>query len=335
MVCYNSIKYYSCVKSNQYGLPIGHSEQLIAFYLCERFSMLPFISAVETLRIANRRAHKSLYEWKLVISDGETVLASNGEHQSADYTAHCSPNFSTVFVCGPFEPREFEDSAGLNWLKLQAGKGALIGGIETGSYMLAKAGLLTGHQCTIHWENFLEFKQDFPNLTITSDVFEVDGKRISCSGGTASIDMMLYLIEQEHGHELAARVAESMIHPHIRTPDEPQRMSLHARIGIDHPALLECIELMEANIEEPLGPDDLAALIKVSKRQLERLFQRYLNNTPCRYYLGLRLDVANKILKSSSMNILEVALACGFKSPGHFSTCYLSRYGTTPRTQRQ
>ena len=297
--------------------------------------MLPFVTAIETLRITNRRADKPLYEWEVVIAQGDSVIANNGMAQPADYTTRNAPDFAVIFVCGSFEPRELDDQAGVSWLKSQARQGALIGGIETGSYMLAKAGLLAGHQCTIHWENKLELEQDFPALQVTSDVFEVDGDRISCSGGTASLDMMLYLVERQHGHELAAQVAESMIHPHIRTPDEPQRMCLQARIGVDHPALLECIELMEANIEEPLGPIELADLIQISKRQLERLFQRYLNNTPCRYYLGLRLDAANKMLKSSSTSVLDIALACGFKSPGHFSTCYLSRYGSTPRAERQ
>lgn len=318
--------------SKQYGVLKGAQHQ-IAFYLCKRFSMLPFISAIETLRIANRRADKALYEWA-VISDSDSVIASNGMQQAADFTLDRTPDFPIIFVCGPFAPRQFKNRAAMAWLKSQARLGAIIGGIEAGSYVLAKAGLLAGRQCTIHWENMNELQQDFPELRVTSDVFEVDNDRISCSGGTASIDMMLYLIEQQHGHELAAQVAESMIHPNIRTADEPQRMCLQARIGVDHPALLECIELMEANIEELLGPDELAALVQVSKRQLERLFQRYLKNTPCRYYLGIRLDAANKMLKTSNMNIIQIALACGFKSPGHFSTCYQSRYGVSPRTER-
>lgn len=297
--------------------------------------MLPFISAIETLRIANRRADKPLYDWQIIIAEGDSVIASNGMQQAADYTVDQSPEFSIIFVCGSFDPSEQDYSVAVGWLKSQARQGVLIGGIETGIHLLAKAGLLVGHQCTVHWESILEFKQAYPKLIVTSDVFDFDGDRISCAGGTSSIDMMLYLIEQQHGHELAAQVAESMIHPHIRRPDEPQRMCLQARIGIDHPALLECIELMEANIEEPLNPNDLAVLVGVSKRQLERLFQRYLNNTPGRYYLGLRLNAAKKMLKTSSNSILEIALACGFKSPGHFSTCYQSRHGGPPKAERQ
>jgi transcriptional regulator GlxA family with amidase domain len=147
--------------------------------------------------------------------------------------------------------------------------------------------------------------------------------------------MMLYLIEETHGHELAASVADSMIHPYIRSPGEPQRMNLQARIGVNHPTLLECIELMEANVEEPLTPNELADLTKVSKRQVERLFQRYLNITPGRYYLSLRLEAAHQLLQTTTIKVVEAALACGFKSSGHFSNCYQSRFGATPRESRK
>jgi transcriptional regulator GlxA family with amidase domain len=323
------------MNSLKYGMVVDGAEHQVAFYLCDQFSMLPFISAIETLRIANRRANKPLYQWRTITSDGQPVTASNGMPQPADYAVESAPDFPMVFVCGPFEPRAFNHGPSFSWLKHQARQGALIGGIETGCHIVAKAGLLAGLTCTIHWENMKDFKQDFPQLSVSADVYEIEGNRISCSGGCASIDIMLYLIEQQHGHELAASIADSMIHPHIRAQNEPQRMGLQARIGTSHPALLECVELMEANIEEPLTPDELAALIQVSKRQMERLFQRHLKTTPNRYYLGLRLDAAHQLLQDSSLKIVEAALACGFKSSVHFSTCYQSRYGSTPREGRK
>ncbi len=318
----------------KYGLVTDGAEQQVAFYLCEQFSMLPFISAIETLRIANRRANKPLYQWQIITSDGQHVTACNGMLQSADSAIESESDFSMVFICGPFEPRDFNHAPSFSWLKHQANKGALIGGIETGCHIVAKAGLLAGTTCTTHWENMQEFKQDFPQLSVSSDVYEIDGNRITCAGGCASMDMMLYLIEQQHGHELAASVADSMIHSQIRTPHEPQRMNLQSRIGTNHSALLECVELMEANIEEPLTPDELARLIHSSKRQMERLFQRHLKITPGRYYLRLRLDAAHELLQNSSLKIIEAALACGFKSSSHFCTCYQSRYGHSPRLGR-
>jgi transcriptional regulator GlxA family with amidase domain len=149
------------------------------------------------------------------------------------------------------------------------------------------------------------------------------------------MDMMLYVIEQHHGHELAASVADSMIHPNIRHSGEPQRMDIQARTGVTHPDLLECIELIEANIEQPLTPAELAELVGISKRQLERLFRRYLNTTPARYYLTLRLETAKQMLEKSSVKIIDVAIACGFKSAGHFSSRYYSSFGVTPRESRK
>ena len=149
------------------------------------------------------------------------------------------------------------------------------------------------------------------------------------------MDMMLYIIEQHHGHELAATVSDSMIHPHIRHGGEPQRMDIKSRTGVTHPDLIECIELIEANIEQPLTPAELADLVGISKRQLERLFRRYLNTTPARYYLALRIDTARRMLERSSMKIIDVAVACGFKSAGHFSSRYYSSFGVTPRESRK
>ncbi len=321
--------------SHKYGTATEDAQQRVAFYLCNHFNMLPFISAVEPLRIANRRAGKALYQWVVVTADGESVVASNEMVQAADCSIEDISLYDMVFVAGPYEPNDFNHAPSLNWLRHQARENALIGGLETGCHILAKAGLLNKVKCTTHWENLAQFETDFPKHDVNSDVYEVDRNRVTCSGGAAALDMMLYLIENEHGHELAASVADSMIHPYIRSPNEPQRMDLQARTGVSHPTLLECIELMEANVEEPLTPNELAELTKVSKRQVERLFQRYLNVTPGRYYLGLRLEAANHLLQTSTIKVVEAALACGFKSSGHFSNCYQSRYGTTPRAGRK
>ena len=320
---------------HKYGIATEKAQQHVAFYLCNHFNMLPFISAVEPLRIANRRSGKALYQWVITTADGENVVASNGMTQTADCSIENTRNLDMVFVAGPYEPTDFNHTPTLNWLRQQARDNALVGGLESGCHILAKAGLLNDVKCTTHWENMDQFTQAFPNHDVNADVYEVDSNRVTCSGGAAALDMMLYLIEETHGHELAASVADSMIHPYIRSPGEPQRMDLQARIGVNHPTLLECIELMEANVEEPLTPNELADLTLVSKRQVERLFQRYLNITPGRYYLGLRLEAAHQLLQTTTIKVVEAALACGFKSSGHFSNCYQSRYGTTPRQSRK
>ncbi len=320
---------------SEYGHVVDGAQKNVGFFLSDSFNMLPFISAVEPLRIANRLSRKPLYQWSIISEEGQGVVASNGMMQTADYSVNDVPKLSMLMICGPFKPSDFSHRPTLAWLKHEARRNILIGGLETGCHLLSQAGLLNGLYCTTHWENLSEFIETYPQGKVSTDVYEIDSNRITCSGGGASMDMMLYIIEQHHGHELASSVADSMIHPHRRAKGEPQRMGLEARIGISHPALLECIELMESNIEQPLTPNELADLIGFSKRQLERLFRRYLNTTPARYYLDLRLEVAREMLEKSTAKVIDIALMCGFKSSGHFSSRYLSSFGVTPRETRK
>ncbi|MEM7196101.1 MAG: GlxA family transcriptional regulator [Pseudomonadota bacterium] len=319
----------------EYGFYQDGAERSVGFYLCDDFNMLPFMAALEPLRIANRRSREGLYQWRVITATGESVVASNGFLHRADMSIAEACELDMIMVAGPYFAKDFDHDPTLEWLAQQGKRNIVIGGLETGSHLLAAAGLLDGLQCTTHWESIGEFTELFPDHAVSSDVYEIDSNRITCSGGAAAMDMMLYVIEQHHGHELAATVADSMIHPNIRHHKEPQRMNLEARLGINHPDLLECIELMEANIEQPLTPNELADLVGVSKRQLERLFRRFLHTTPARYYLSLRLESARQLLEKSQMKIIDIAVACGFKSAGHFSSRYYSSFGITPRETRK
>jgi transcriptional regulator GlxA family with amidase domain len=318
-----------------YGRVTEGAERAVGFYLPDSFNMLPFISALEPLRVANRLSKRRLYQWRIISDDGGDVYSSSGMQQHVDQSLPAAGEFSLLVISGAFYPERFDNQAVLEWLQAEAEKDTVIAGLETGCHILAQAGLLEGLQCTTHWENMTQFRETWPDLRVSMDVFEVDQRRLTCSGGAASMDMMLYIIEKHHGHELAATVAESMIHPYIRHGSEPQRMDIRSRTGVTHPDLIECIELIEANIEQPLSPAELAELVGISKRQLERLFRRYLNTTPARYYLALRLETARCMLEKSSMKIIDVAIACGFKSAGHFSSRYYSSFGVTPRDSRK
>ena len=156
------------------------------------------------------------------------------------------------------------------------------------------------------------------NLDVTNDLFEIDGNRVTCSGGTASLDMILNLIGQAHGANSLANF-RSAIHDRIREPSDRQRMELRSRLGVSHPKLLAVVKIMEENLEEPLVQTDIAFKTHLSTRQLERLFRKYLDTTPTRYYLNLRLARSRHLLRQTSMSILSVALACGFVSASHFS----------------
>jgi AraC family transcriptional regulator, glycine betaine-responsive activator len=308
--------------------------QAVALILVPEYTMMPVTSAIEPLRLANRVSDKTLYKWTVHSADGQPVAASNGILTMVNGDLESIPADATVVVCGGVNIQHHCDKRLLNWLRKTARKGADIGAVCTGSHLLAEAGLLTDYRCTIHWENLPGFNEAFPEIEATGGLFEIDEDRFTSAGGTTAIDMMLTLIASQHGADLASAVAEVVLHSPIRHHSEHQRMSLPARIGARHPKLVVIIEKMEENLEEPLSPSTLAKQSGLSTRQLERLFRRYLDRSPKRYYLELRLKRARSLLLQTDMSVINVALACGFSSPSHFSKCYRAFYGRTPYRER-
>lgn len=306
----------------------------IGFVPCKGFSMIAFSSALEPLRVANRIAGKELYRWHLASQDGKAVRGANSIPIGVSGDLKSIESVETVFVCTGIDVQSTETSILLPWLRRMATTRMNIGAICTGAHVLAKAGLLDGYRCTIHWENLAAFTEVFPDIEVTTELFEIDRKRVTCSGGTAAIDLMLNMITTHHGYEIAAKVADQFMHERIRDQRDQQRVALPARIGVRHPKLLSAIKAMEDNLEEPLGRQELAELANLSTRQLERLFRKYLKRSPARYYLELRLNKSRLLLLQTAMPVIDVALACGFVSASHFSKCYRDFYGKTPRQER-
>lgn len=304
------------------------------FALLDNFSLLAFASAVECLRIANRMSGRALYTWEVQSELGETVSCSAGTVFACDGKLGELGRDDVVLVCAGLDVQSATTKPLLNWVRREARKGLKIGGLCTGAYVLASAGLLDGKRATIHWENHDSFAEDFEDVHLTKSVFVADGNRLTTAGGTSSIDLMLKLIADGHGEDLANAVADQLIYSSIRTDTDTQRLSVPTRIGVRHPKLSQVIHMMEKNIEEPISPAILATDVGMSTRQLERLFRRYLSRSPKRYYMELRLQKARNLLMQTDMSVINVALACGFSSPSHFSKCYRAQYGTTPYRER-
>lgn len=306
------------------------------FLLLPEFSSIGFMSAIEPLRVANR-FRGVLYKWHIVSIDGGPVCASNG----ISLNAECAfgdiavlPPAANVIVVAGFNPlRSYTRGIG-EWLRRMDRFGATLGGIDTGSFVLAEAGLLKHERVTLHWEASSAFQERYPALLVSQELFEIDARRITCAGGTASIDLMLDLIARRHGAELAAQVSEQFVLSRIRQRSDHQRMQIAARYGIHNRKLIQVIGIMEQHMEEPLSPDALAEEIGVTRRQLERLFCSSMKDTPTHFYLGLRLARARELLQQTDMSITTVCVACGFESPSHFSRTYRARFGTSPRQDR-
>lgn len=323
-----------------FGAPSGKTPEVIGFLMVPNFSMIAFASAIEPLRLANRLGEKALYEWVLVSGDGGPVTASNG----ISVNPHCSiseldtgrakQRVPTLVVVSGVGAEIYDDQETFAWLRRLDRQGADIGALCTASHLLARAGLLDGKVCTLHWENIPSFRETYPDIEVTDDLFEIDGNRFTCSGGTAALDLMLHLIGAAHGEELANRISEECIIDRVRGGHDHQRMPLAVRLGVDNPKLIDSIHMMESHLEEPLSQVDLAAAVGISRRQLERLFRRHVGRPPNRYYMQLRLDRARKLLLQTDMPVVDVAMACGFVAASHFSKCYRQFYGQTPRQAR-
>ncbi|WGI22793.1 GlxA family transcriptional regulator [Amylibacter sp. IMCC11727] len=304
------------------------------FLLLDQFSLVPFSSALDTLRIANRFDKTPRYSWTLASEDGEPVACSNGAKMMVDMDLADVSRDDTVMVCGGLGIDQSSTKKVMNWLRREARKGASIGGLCTGAHTLAKAGLLDGKKCTIHWENYDSFTEEFDEVELSKAVYVIDGNRFTSAGGTSSLDLMLKLMATRDGEDIANWVADQCLHTSIRTERDEQRLSIPTRIGVRHPKLSTVIQMMESNIEEPVSPSVLAQDVGMSTRQLERLFSRYLSRSPKRYYMELRLQKARNLLMQTEMSVINVALACGFASPSHFSKCYRAQYDTTPYRER-
>jgi AraC family transcriptional regulator, glycine betaine-responsive activator len=313
---------------------IGDMPQQIGFYLAPRFSMMSFASAIEPLRTANELSGRQIYECRIISHDGEPVRSANDMLLVADGSISETEYIHTMVVCAGYQPHLAVDDDVLAWLRRLDRRGSYFGAVDTGSYILAKAGLLDGYRATLHWKNLEAFVEQFPKVTASNRLFEIDRNRFTCGGATAGLDMMLYLIGVRLGQRFAAEVSDHFIHHRIRDPNEHQRMALQARLGISHPKLLRVIAAMEANVEDPIRPISLAEMMGVTVRQLERLFRRYVDSTPTRYYADLRLRRARSLLMQTDMSVHEVIAACGFGTHSHFSRAYRTLFGRSPIEDR-
>ena len=304
------------------------------FVLLDDFTLLSFAAALDCLRLANRMSQKKLYEWRIVGEGGGTARCSTDTVFQLDGDLEELHREDAIMICGGSDVQKATSKRLVSWLRREARKGLMIGGLCTAAYSLAKAGLLDGKRATIHWENQDSFSEEFDEVELTKSVFTIDGNRLTTAGGTSSIDLFLQIIANDHGEELATAVADQQIYSSIRTDQDTQRLSVPTRIGVRHPKLSQVIQMMESNIEEPISPAVLAKEVGMSTRQLERLFRRYLNRSPKRYYMELRLQKARNLLMQTDMSVINVALACGFASPSHFSKCYRAHYNTTPYRER-
>lgn len=314
---------------------IFQGKRTYAFLTLPNYSLIALANALEPLRMANRVANRTLYEWHIVSLKGESQAASSGLQLAPTMALEDLGKVDILFVCGGINVRDAVSAPLSKALRRRAEAGAALGALCTGGYVLARAGLLNRYKATIHWENVHALHEEFPLVEIRTQVFTIDRDRYTCSGGTAPLDLMINLIQQQHGRSIAQQVSEQFVLERVRDDHDSQYVPLRAQLGFTHRSLMKVAQLMEENIERPLALDAIARETGLSRRQIERLFKRYLNCVPKRYYMEIRLRRARELLLQTSMPIMEVTAACGFQSPPHFSKCYRRYFGRPPSAERR
>jgi len=307
----------------------------LSFLLLPEYAMMSLLSAIEPLRVANRLAGREIYRWQCLSEDGEPVYASNQMALQTHQNIHQVDPPRNIFVNSSFHPQRYVNEATVKWLRRLNRMGSTIGALDTGCHLLAHANLLKGYRITMHWEAVPVFQEQYPEQKISSELFEIDAKRITCAGGTAATDMVLHLIQSHCGVDLALQVCDQFIRQGIRKKSDKQRLALAHRLNIHNPRLLKVVALMEQHIAAPIKLSQLAERGHISLRQLERLFKLCLDCAPSQYYLRLRLNRAQQLLAESDLQISEIGLASGFNSTAHFCRSYRRHFGITANMQRQ
>ncbi|MFM2066524.1 MAG: hypothetical protein RLZZ584_1433 [Pseudomonadota bacterium] len=322
--------------------------QRYGFVLLPGFGLLGLAGALDVLSAANTvldgladgvRYDSVLLDAEAPAGDETSVPASCGARLATRPLAR-APALDAVFVVadGPCSPREPSSGRLLPWLREREATGAVLGGLGSGAAWLAEAGLLEGYRATVHWPQIAPLAERHAEVMVSQQLYEIDRKRLSCAGHQASRDLLIAWLAQHHGERLGHELAAHFGLERLRGRDERQRVPLAARLTVHASGgsakLAEAVSLMEANLAEPLPTEEIARLVGVSRRQLERLFGQHLDALPSRWYLELRLQRARRLLRQTHQSVLQIGLACGFASGPHFSNAYRTHFGHTPRDER-
>ncbi len=308
--------------------------ETVGFLLIPGFALMSYASAVEPLRAANLFAGRELYRWVHIAHASPTVTASCGATVPCSVEVGDDIDVDLLLVCAGGDPARFTHARTLAWLRRLARRGVALGGVSGGPFILARAGVMAGHNMTIHWEHAPALAESFPDLALTRSLYIIDRKRLTCAGGVAPLDMMHALIAGRHGSALATQVSDWFLHTDIRPAGGPQRSSLIERYGVHRRELVAALELMETRMSEPLDRTGVARRVGLSTRQLDRLFATQMGISFLQHYRRIRLERARELLRHSTLTVTEIGLATGFSSPSHFARSYRENYGTSPGSER-
>jgi len=321
---------------SEMGTPAAseNAKKNFGFFLTPRFAPLGFFSAIEVLRTANRLLGEFYYGWKVISLDGLPVTSANGVAVVANTSPLTDNNLDILFVCAGYHPETHCDDTTLAWIRKLNRHGTHVGAISTGTFILAETGVIGDRRCTIHGDNTASLREKHPMLNLVDGIFEIDRNLFTCTGGTSAIDLFIHMVSTDHGEHFAASIAYQFQQDRVRNSNEAPSKLKQIGLRWKSKKLADTLVLMENNIDQPFSSPELASQIGVTPRQLQRLFKKHTGRTPKDYYLTLRLNHGRLLLLQTNMQIFDVAIASGFGSHAHFTKCYRSNFGYTPRMER-
>jgi transcriptional regulator GlxA family with amidase domain len=312
----------------------------VSLILLPGFSLFTLGAVRAAFTVANQVEGEALYRLRQYSPEGEAALSQCGLTLAAEPLVKLNaeqPGLLLLIADERGDERPSDETRlhlGQQLRRLGQDGAWVLGACGTGAQVLAQYGLLNGYRAAIDWKIQAEAAQRYPGTVFAPGLYELDRNRISAGAGAAVIDMLLHWLGKRHGSMFAAEVAVALGLERLRGGDERQPVPASAQPLVGSTRLKDALELMAANLAEPLQAEDIAQLVGVSRRQLERLFRQHLDTFPSRYYLELRLKHARRQLKQTTLSIQQVGLACGFTSGSHFSTTYRNYFGCTPREER-
>lgn len=290
--------------------------------------------AIESLRLANKHLGARIYEWRILTADGAPAVASNGMSITPECGVDAVAGLGTLAIISGYVPEAAYAPRLIAWIRATAARGTRIGGIDTGAFLMARAGLLGAEPVTVHWESVSTFREAFPEAEVSEQVYTLSARRFTCAGGGATVDLMCNLIGLDHGPAIGRLVAQDFIHEHVRMQSADQRSAADHHWQARNPRLARVLALMERHIEDPLDLVTLRRRAGLSRRRLDHLFRSHLGVSPMRHYLDMRLAQARQLVLYSELPIRAVAAATGFASLAGFSRSYKTRFGHPPRRHR-
>lgn len=312
-----------------------HAQIHAIFVVVPRFNITTLITMIETMRIANYLAATPIFSWEIASFDGEDITASNGMRTTVSAATDDLPAAGFIFVLGSWGTEHYDNRKLIAWLRRRARGGDRICGVELGCYIVARAGLLDGKSATTHWSWLSGFQESFDQIETTECLFTIDSRVMTCSGGLAGIDLMLKLIEEVSDAGFSGEIADQMLHHPIRSASSPQRVTMGRSTETMLPLVREAMTLIEQNIEEPLKVPEIADMLDVSQRQLERHFKKHVGCTLVQFGLHTRLQNARLLLISTDLSVREIATASGFNTLSHFAYSFGKFFGRRPSEYRE